>query len=62
MAANIDWVALAKARDLNIPEDAVTRIAPGLTSLHAAFAPLLEQLPYTVEPSIILSEQAVLGE
>ena len=58
----IDWVALARAKALDIPEEAVTRIAPGLSALHAAFTPLLASLPHTVEPSITLSEQAVLGE
>jgi hypothetical protein len=56
-----DWQALAKARKLDIPPEAIDRIAPALDALAADFARLLPKLPHTVEPAIILSEAAVLG-
>jgi hypothetical protein len=57
-----DWQAIAKARDLKIPEDAIERMAPALDLLHAEFAPLLAKLAHTVEPAIIVSESAVFGK
>lgn len=62
MSESTDWVAIARARSLNIPDEAVAAIAPSLTALNAAFQPLLRKLPHTVEPAIILSETAVIGE
>ena len=56
-----DWQALAKARELDIPDDAIARIAPALDQLHADFAPLLARLPHTIEPAVTLSESAVFG-
>jgi len=56
-----DWQALAKARKLDIPPDAIDRIAPALEALDADFSRLLPKLSNTVEPAIILSEAAVLG-
>ena len=58
----MDWKAIAQARKLDIAEEAIARIAPALDALEAAFRPLLEQIPHTVEPAITLSESAVLGE
>jgi hypothetical protein len=57
-----DWHSQAKASDLNIPEEAVTRIAPILDALHAAFRPLLAKVPFTIDPAVTLSEKAVKGE
>ena len=57
-----DWNVLARARGLNIPEDAVERIAPSLESLEDALRPLLKKLTHSVEPAVTLSEAAVLGE
>ena len=57
-----DWQAIAKARELHIPEDAIARIAPALDLLHAEFAPLAARLPYNVEPAIVVSESAVIAE
>jgi hypothetical protein len=56
-----DWQALAKARKLDIPQDAIDRIALALDALEADFTRLLPKLTHTVEPAIILSEAAVLG-
>jgi hypothetical protein len=58
----IDWKAAAHARELNIPDEALDRIAPALDALETAFRPLVSQLPHEVEPAIILSEAAVHGE
>lgn len=62
MPANTNWLEVARARDLNIPDDAIARIAPSLDALHAQFRPLLAELPHTVEPAVTLSEWAVLGQ
>jgi hypothetical protein len=40
----------------------VERIAPSLTALEEAFRPLVAKLPFTLEPSVTLSEAAVFGE
>jgi len=56
-----DWQALAKARKLDIPQDAIDRISPSLDALDAEFARLLPKLSNTVEPAITLSEAAVFG-
>lgn len=57
-----NWPALAAARGLDIPPAAVETIAPSLEALEQSFRPLLAKLPFTVEPAIILSGAAVLGE
>lgn len=56
-----DWTALARARGLDIPTDAVESIAPSLEALEVAFRPLLQRVEFTGEPAITLSESAVLG-
>lgn len=56
-----DWTALARARGLDIPAEAVERIAPSLESLEDAFRTLLSSLEFTGEPAVTLSEAAVLG-
>lgn len=62
MPEHTDWQALARARSLNIPEEAITRIAPSLEALHLELRALLKHLPHSTEPAITLSEQSVLGE
>ena len=57
-----DWIALSRARGLDIPEDQVAQIAPSMEALEQAFRPLLAKLPYDLEPAITLSEKAVRGE
>ena len=57
-----DWTALARTRGLDIPADAVERIAPSLEALEEAFRPLLQKLEFTGEPAVTLSETAVLGK
>ena len=57
-----NWTALAQARGLDIPEADVERIKVSLESLEHSFRPLLSKLPFTLEPAVILSEAAVLGE
>jgi len=58
----IDWKAIAHARALNIPDEAVEAMAPALDALEAAFRPLVARLPHDVEPAVILSESAVGGD
>jgi hypothetical protein len=48
-----DWKALARARQLNIPEPEVERLAAPLDALEAAFRPLARALPHDVEPAIV---------
>jgi hypothetical protein len=57
-----DWKALAQARGLDIPPDAIESISPSLAGLEESFRPLLAKIPFTLEPAITLSEDAVLGE
>lgn len=57
-----DWTALARARGLDIPAEAVERVAPSLEALEADFRPLTARLEFTTEPAITLSESAVLGK
>ncbi|MES1258870.1 MAG: hypothetical protein ABUS51_10585 [Acidobacteriota bacterium] len=57
-----DWTALARARGLDIPADAVEAIAPSLQALEAAFRPLPGKLVFAEEPAVTLSEGAVLGQ
>jgi hypothetical protein len=52
-----DWIALAKARGLDIP---IETLQP-LTALEQAFEPLKAKLPFTVEPAITLNESAVIA-
>jgi hypothetical protein len=46
-----DWKSVAKARRLNIPEDAIERIASPLDKLEEAFRPLVKTIPLDVEPA-----------
>ena len=57
-----DWNALAQARKLDIPFEAVAAIAPTLDTLEEAFRPLLKELGGGYDSALILSEAAVLGE
>jgi hypothetical protein len=57
-----DWTALAQARALDIPAEAVERVAPSLSALEQSFEPLKARLPFTLEPAIVLSESAVIPE
>ena len=56
-----DWIAVARARGLEIPEEQVARLAPSLEALERDFAPLKAKIPHQLEPAITLSESAVLG-
>jgi hypothetical protein len=57
-----DWNALAQFRNPDLPSASISDIANVLDALEAAFRPLVKQLPYDVEPAVILSESAVFGE
>jgi hypothetical protein len=57
-----DWNAIATARNVDVPPDAISAVSAALDALDAAFRPLLKQLRDDVEPAVILSESAVLGE
>ncbi len=57
-----NWTAVAQARGLDIPEADVERIRVSLEGLEQSFRPLLAKLPVTLEPAIVLSEAAVIGE
>jgi hypothetical protein len=57
-----DWNSIARFRNPELASNAISDIAAGLDALEAAFRPLLKQLTTNVEPAVILSESAVLGE
>lgn len=57
-----DWKSIAIAQRLGIPEAQLDLIVPVLEALDASFRPLVATIPTNVEPSVILSEPAVLGE
>jgi hypothetical protein len=57
-----NWTDLARARALDIPDADLERIQSSLEGLEQSFRPLLTKLPFTLEPAIVLSEAAVLGE
>ena len=56
-----DWMALARARGLDIPDEQIARLAPSLEALVRDFAPLKAKIPHELEPAITLSEKAVEG-
>jgi hypothetical protein len=49
-----DWKAIAAARKLDIPADAIERITPSMNALEAAFRPLVAKIPFDVEPAYVL--------
>jgi hypothetical protein len=49
-----DWNAIATARGIDIPADAMKRITPSMNALEAAFRPLLAKIPFDVEPAYVL--------
>ena len=57
-----DWIALARARGLDVPAEQVERLAGSLEALTTDFAALKTKIPFDVEPAITLSERAVQGE
>ncbi len=56
-----DWIAIARARNLDIPDEAVAKVAPILDALERDFRPLLKRIELRDEPATTLSEGAVLG-
>ena len=48
-----DWRTLAKARQLNIPDPELDRIAAALDGLEQAFRPLAASIPAGVDPAVI---------
>lgn len=57
-----DWTAIAKARGLDIPEEAVAKVAPILDALERDFASLRPRIEVRDEPAVTLNEGAVLGQ
>ena len=47
-----NWKQIAGAQDLSIPEPDVARIEPALDALEAAFRPLVQMIPESVEPAV----------
>ena len=45
-----DWKAIARARDLGIPEEDLERVVKPLESLEEAFRPLMQELTPDIEP------------
>lgn len=55
----INWTQIAEAR--GIAPDDPEKFSTVLGSLEAAFRPLADAIPFTMEPAVILSEAAVSG-
>ena len=51
-----DWKLLARAQDLDIPEDELARVSQALDGLEEAFAPLRGLVPFDTEPAIIFQQ------
>ena len=54
----MDWKALAKARELEIPEADLERIAARLEALEKAFRPLARKLTPDQEPAAVFRAEA----
>jgi hypothetical protein len=54
MPATIDWIALAKARGLNIPDAELERIVGPLRVLEERFRPLVPGIPPRLTTATIL--------
>lgn len=48
-----DWIALAKARGLELPAVELERVVDPLRQLETQFRPLAEQLPFDLDPVLI---------
>ncbi len=46
------WKAIARARELGIPDESLDAIAPVLDALEAAFRPLAATLSEDIEPAV----------
>jgi hypothetical protein len=55
-----NWKAIASGNGLDLTDEYLTRITPPLEVLEAAFRPLIAGIPHEIEPSITLSEAAVV--
>ena len=47
-----DWKALARARQLNIPDADLDRVIAALDTLETAFRALARAIPHDIEPAI----------
>ncbi len=57
-----NWKAIASGNGLDLTDEYIAKIAPPLDALEAAFRPLIAKIPHEVEPSITLSEAAVVAK
>ncbi len=57
-----NWLAIARARSLDIPDEEIARIAPSLDALTRDFAALKPRIPHELEPAVTLSEMAVIAK
>ena len=48
-----NWPAIARAMNLDIPDEQLSRLGPSLDGLEAAFAPLLKRISPAVDPASI---------
>ena len=48
-----NWLAIAHAMNLDIPDEQLARIAPSLDGLEAAFAPLRNGISSAMDPASI---------
>jgi hypothetical protein len=57
-----NWKAIASGNGLDLTDEDLAKIAPPLDALETAFRPLVAAIPHEIEPSVTLSEAAVIGE
>lgn len=48
-----DWILLAAARRLGIPDEELERGGPVMEALEASFRPLARSIPLEVEPAVL---------
>lgn len=56
-----NWIRIAESRGIPVPADP-TKFTATLDALETALRPLVAQLPFEIEPAVILSEPAVQGK
>lgn len=57
-----DWRSIAQARRYPLTDAEIERIGSALDALEATFRPLVNALPHSIEPALILSEAALAPE
>jgi hypothetical protein len=56
-----NWKLIAQGNGVPVPAGELEKFAPSLNALEEAFRPLAATIPLEIEPSITLSEDAVIS-